>query len=393
MVSDYYDLLGVDAAADKDTIKNAYRDQLDGASQSERAKLNKAWNVLSDPVQRERYDDARSEGWLDDAETDDESTAPAPRRGGRAAAAPRERAGRPAPVPTVVLPEGMQLAEPRARGLALLIDFSILFVVYIVALSAVLPGVLKDQYPKQSHRIDAINRNIDTLDTFKTHADDRAARKTSSSSDRKQARTDQKKFDHDVTCLASTSDLATADCKRARGLLNDRIATTSQSRASATASLTRDLKTQSLWAQDRVNDVLAKKGDEVNAAKRESKRLQNAIDDANDTLTKVAKDFQGFLLVMYAVLLVIFLLYTVPSTAITGQTLGMRLRRVRVVRVDGSKVGWAGAFARFVIPLTIALLLPQLGAIIGLGLVLWFLRDKNRQGVHDKLARTLVVDA
>jgi len=46
-----------------------------------------------------------------------------------------------------------------------------------------------------------------------------------------------------------------------------------------------------------------------------------------------------------------------------------------------------------VIPLAIALLLPQLGAIIGLGMVVWFLRDKNRQGVHDKLARTLVVEA
>ena len=393
-MSDYYDLLGVDADADKDTIKNAYREQLDGASQADRAKLNKAWNVLSDPVQRERYDDARSEGWLDDAEAgDDEDDAPAPRRGGRAVAAPRERAGRPVPEPTVVLPEGMQLAEPRARGLALLIDFSILFVIYILALSAVLPGLLKDQYPKQSQRIDAINRNIDTLDTFKTHADDRADRKTPSADDRKQARKDQAKFDADVKCLASTAALAAADCKRARGLLHDRIATTSQSRASATASLTRDLKTQSTYAEDRANNVLAKKGDEVNAAKRESKRLDNAINDANDTLNKVAKDFQGFLLLMYAALLVVFLLITVPSTAITGQTIGMKLRKVRVVRVDGSKVGWAGAFARFVVPLTIALLLPQLGAIIGLGLVLWFLRDKNRQGVHDKLARTLVVDA
>jgi uncharacterized RDD family membrane protein YckC len=281
-VSDYYDLLGVEPGADKDTIKSAYRDQLDGATQAERAKLNKAWNVLSDPVQRERYDDARSEGWLDDAEGDDEETAPTPRSGGRAA--PRERAARPAPVPTVELPDGMQLAEPRSRGLALLIDFSVLFVIYIVALSGVLPSLLKDQYPTQSHRIDAVNRNIDTLDTFKTHADDRANRKEPSADDRKQARTDKAKFDHDVTCLAS-------------------------------------------------------------------------------------------------------------STALTGQTLGMRLRRVRVVRVDGSKVGWAGAFARFVVPLAIALLLPQLGAIIGLGLVLWFLRDKNRQGVHDKLARTLVVDA
>ncbi len=392
-MSDYYDLLGVDADSDKDTIKNAYREQLDGACQAERAKLNKAWNVLSDPVQRERYDDARSEGWLDDAEADAEDTAPAPRRGGRAAAAPRERGGRPVPEPTVVLPEGMRLAEPRSRGLALAIDFSILFVIYIVALSAVLPGVLKDQFPKQSTRIDAVNRNIDTLDTFKTHADDRADRKTSSADDRKQARTDRKKFENDITCLASTSNLATPACKRARGLLNDRIATTSQSRASANASLSRDLTTQSAWAQDRAQNVLAKKGDEVNAAKRESKRLQNAMNDANDVLTNVAKDFQTFLLLMYGVVLVVFLLYTVPSTAITGQTLGMRLRHVRVVRVDGRKVGWAGAFARFVIPLTIALLLPQLGAIIGLGLVLWFLRDKNRQGVHDKLARTLVVDA
>ena len=31
-MSDYYDLLGVDADADKDTIKSAYREQLDGAS-------------------------------------------------------------------------------------------------------------------------------------------------------------------------------------------------------------------------------------------------------------------------------------------------------------------------------------------------------------------------
>ena len=86
-MSDYYDLLGVEPGADKDTIKSAYRDQLDGASQAERARLNKAWNVLSDPVQRERYDDARAEGWLDDAEDDaeeEEDTTPArARRGGR----------------------------------------------------------------------------------------------------------------------------------------------------------------------------------------------------------------------------------------------------------------------------------------------------------------------
>lgn len=315
-MSDYYDLLGVDADADKDTIKAAYRDQLDGATQADRAKLNKAWNVLSDPVQRERYDDARSEGWLDDAEgDDDQDVAPARGRGGRPPAPPRERAaGRPMPEPTVVLPEGMELAEPRARGLALLIDFSILFVIYVLALSLVLPAALKSQYPAQTDRIDSINKEIKRLDREKGNADDDA---------------DDKKL--------STS--------------------------------------------------------ERDAAKTKSKSLQKQIDKKNDQITNIAKDFQSFALLMYGGLLVIFLLYAVPATALTGQTLGMRLRRVRVVRADGSPVGWAGAFGRFVIPFAIALLLPQLGAIIGLGMVLWFLRDKNRQGVHDKLARTLVVAA
>ena len=42
------------------------------------------------------------------------------------------------------------------------------------------------------------------------------------------------------------------------------------------------------------------------------------------------------------VTLVLALLYLVPMTAITGRTLGMRGRKIRVVRVDGSPVGWFG---------------------------------------------------
>jgi curved DNA-binding protein CbpA len=312
-VSDYYDLLGVDAGADKDTIKAAYREQLEGATQAERAKLNKAWNVLSDPVQRERYDDARSEGWLDDSDGDDATdTTPARRGGGGAGTSPRQRPARPAPEPTVVLPDGMELADARSRGMALLIDFGILFVVYIVALSMVLPALLKDQYPVQTDRIDAINKEIKRLDREKGNADDDAGNKKLSKA-------------------------------------------------------------------------------QQDAAKKKSTSLQKQINKKNDQITNIAKDFQTFALLMYAVLLAIFLLYAVPSTAITGKTLGMRLRHVRVVRADGSPVTWAGAFGRFVVPFAVALLLPQLGAVIGLGMVLWFLRDKNRQGVHDKIARTLVV--
>ena len=37
--------------------------------------------------------------------------------------------------------------------------------------------------------------------------------------------------------------------------------------------------------------------------------------------------------------------------------------------------------------------LAQLGPLLALGMVLWGFRDRNGQGVHDKLARTLVVAA
>jgi DnaJ-class molecular chaperone len=65
-MDDYYSLLGIDADASVDDIRGAYRvrkDGLDTASDSGRAdaaKLNKAWNVLSDPYQRGRYDEQRS---------------------------------------------------------------------------------------------------------------------------------------------------------------------------------------------------------------------------------------------------------------------------------------------------------------------------------------------
>ena len=43
-------------------------------------------------------------------------------------------------------------------------------------------------------------------------------------------------------------------------------------------------------------------------------------------------------------------------------------------------------------PIAIALYVPQLGPVLGLGLVLWGFRDRNKQGIHDKLAKTIVVN-
>jgi uncharacterized RDD family membrane protein YckC len=81
----------------------------------------------------------------------------------------------------------------------------------------------------------------------------------------------------------------------------------------------------------------------------------------------------------------------VPATVITGRTFGMRSRRIRIVRVDGSPVGWYGAFTRFFLPIIVALAIPTIGPLLGLGMVLWGYRDANGQGIHDKLARTIVV--
>jgi uncharacterized RDD family membrane protein YckC len=69
----------------------------------------------------------------------------------------------------------------------------------------------------------------------------------------------------------------------------------------------------------------------------------------------------------------------------------MRRTRIKVLRVDGTPVGWFGSFARYIVPLAVALFIPQLGPVLGLGLVLWGFRDRNKQGIHDKLAKTIVV--
>ncbi len=81
----------------------------------------------------------------------------------------------------------------------------------------------------------------------------------------------------------------------------------------------------------------------------------------------------------------------------SGQTLGKRLRRVRLVRLDGSAPGWSSSLIHYGVPIFLTLALIQvlgpLAIVLGLGTTLWNIRDKNRQGVNDKLAKTFVVEA
>ena len=58
----WYEVLGVEPRAAKGDIKVAYQDALDAATVAENtdevAQVRRAWQVLSDPVQRQRYDEA-----------------------------------------------------------------------------------------------------------------------------------------------------------------------------------------------------------------------------------------------------------------------------------------------------------------------------------------------
>ena len=78
-MDDYYELLDVAPDAERDDIRSAYRAKRDALTsadgdknRAEVAKLNRAWNVLSDPAQRDRYDERLAEHRESDESDDDD---------------------------------------------------------------------------------------------------------------------------------------------------------------------------------------------------------------------------------------------------------------------------------------------------------------------------------
>ncbi len=70
----------------------------------------------------------------------------------------------------------------------------------------------------------------------------------------------------------------------------------------------------------------------------------------------------------------------------TGQTPGMKVMNIKLIRTDGDpEIGYGKGFLRW-IGMQISAL------VIGLGF-LWILIDKNKQGWHDKIADVYVVAA
>lgn len=77
------------------------------------------------------------------------------------------------------------------------------------------------------------------------------------------------------------------------------------------------------------------------------------------------------------------LYFTAFVALMHGQTPGKRIVGIRIVRLDGKPIGWWASFERFG---------GYAASIVtGLGGFFQILWDKNRQGVHDKIAETVVV--
>ncbi|MFM7616690.1 MAG: RDD family protein [Actinomycetes bacterium] len=337
---DHYELLGVDPDASKDEIRDAYRSRLDalraaddGATEdrratnrTERARLNEAWQVLSDPAQRARYDEARAEGDPEAGTPDLIVAAPAPPDAPRVVGGgPLSQRSRRSVIP---LPAGLTLADTRPRVLGMVFDLTvIIFLVFVCQLGG--QRVIESQYPAETARIDAA----------------------------REARVDASE--------------ALNDAQDARDRAEDDLAAAKGSAAKAEARA------------------------ELDDAKAEVRTAERADERAAKALATAQEDLRGPGTVILVLSAVVGLAYLVPSTAITGRTLGMRLRGTRVVRVDGSPVTWGSAFMRFLIPvaITTALFYSLPGLLLGLGAVLFWLWDPNRQGLHDRLARTLVVAA
>ncbi len=343
-MADHYETLGVSPDATKDEIRAAYRAGIEDADSARRAQLNRAWNVLSDPVQRGRYDEALESG---DVEEEEAVAVPArrttgARRGSESAvpevvddddAPPPPANRRPTPERTIPVPDGMVIADVKTRSFAMVFDVSVLLVIFLVV-QFIGVSLIENQYPKQTDRVDALIKQVDKADEAKSDAED--------AKDKAQDKLDAAKKDNDSS--------AEADAQEA-----------------------------------------------VDRAQAKVKTAEKNHTDLQDELTKEQNELRPMYLLITAAVLVLALLYTIPMSARTGQTVGKRLRKVRLVRIDGSPAGWGASAAHYGLPIVLALALSgflgPLALVLGLGMVLWNIRDRNRQGLHDKLAKTFVVEA
>ena len=98
---------------------------------------------------------------------------------------------------------------------------------------------------------------------------------------------------------------------------------------------------------------------------------------------------ESLLLGLYLLTLVLpFLYFTLMHGGERGATYGKRALGIRVVREDGSRLGYGKAFGRYGIQFLLGIL--TLPLIVD---YLWPLWDGRKQSLHDKAVRSIVVRA
>ncbi len=175
MMDDYYELLGVEPDAPTDEIRTAYRerrasiDATNDAGRADSAKLNRAWNVLSDPYQRGRYDEQRAQG---DGEGEDDLELSANGKATAAKSTRPARQRRPPGPPTITPPAGTTFPVPKQRVIAMVIDVGVLLVLFIVATYFVAPAIARavdkttvDNVKVLDHQRDDLGRQQDDAKT------------------------------------------------------------------------------------------------------------------------------------------------------------------------------------------------------------------------------------
>lgn len=115
--------------------------------------------------------------------------------------------------------------------------------------------------------------------------------------------------------------------------------------------------------------------------------------DPNDTGERVQQIAMGVgFTVPFFAIAVIFLSEVLP-TAKTGKSLGKKLMRIRVVQQGGGQAPSLGrSVGRCAIPVGLVIV-PVLGAIASLLCYASITWDANRQGWHDKAAKTHVINS
>jgi uncharacterized RDD family membrane protein YckC len=381
-MADYYELLGVDRGATKDEIREAYqsrRNALAGGSaddeRRELGRLNEAWQTLADPYQRGRYD-ARLEhdGGGEDVDLIDADDEPEvqerPRR--RGLFEPRDGdARRPAaPLqPTITLPEGMTLAEQRPRLNAMLFDVAILILLLVLVGQLAGSAIVNSIYPDETDRLEVLSDQIAAV------VDVRDAQEEVD--DLEERLSDAEEADEPseaISTIENDLEEAQADLREARAGED-----TGDDFTAAVAGCAE-------------GGVEIEDPDAPTAAELEA---------CEDHLTDEASDLNSELLpIQLAIALgvvVVMVAYLVGFGIRSGQTLGKRLRHIKVVQADGSPLRVSSSLVRYGLPVVVAVLFAQflgpIGFLLAIVGVLMWMRNPNRQGVHDRVAKTIVVEA